>query len=199
MIHPQTPKHKIPICIGIYGPRLAGKDTAAHHIENILDLTKISLADPIKDEYSKLLGLSLACLYKQGSTKEKHRIGLITLGMLRREEDINWWCKLLHSRVHYDKGIVIPDIRFKNEVEYFVKHSEIFILLKINASLETRKKHGWSRSIADSTATEIDHLQFEPNTSYTIHNNKGIINLHNDLDTMIDKLCLGNVIDCVIN
>ena len=119
--------------------------------------------------------------------------------MLRREDHIDWWCRLLHKRVKYDKGLIIPDIRFQNEVDYFKKNSDLFILLQIDASLKTREIRGWSSNIADKTATELEHLQFEDSVTEIISNDSSVAQLYKNLDTTISKLNLVNESNCMVN
>ena len=117
------------LTFGICGERLAGKDTVGYQLEKQLTLIKIALADSIKQQYSKLLSLPLQDLYVQGETKEYHRLGLITLGMLRRSDHQDWWCREVHQIIQNDrhKGAVITDIRFENEAD-----SELILCEKSN-------------------------------------------------------------------
>tara|TARA_R100000152_G_C6733097_1_gene157542 strand:- start:176 stop:769 length:594 start_codon:yes stop_codon:yes gene_type:complete len=149
----------IELTIGFCGSRLSGKDFTADLISKYTSIPKMSLADPIKEQYSKLMDIPLSSLYEQGEHKEMHRLGLITLGALRRSDHIDWWCEALHEQVQ-GKKILIPDIRFTNEVEYFENNSSLFLLFEVSANEKTLKKRGWVQSFADSTSTETERLAF---------------------------------------
>lgn len=186
----------IPLTIGICGERLSGKDTIGFQLEEELNLIKFALADPIKEQYSQLVNLPIQDLYTQGSAKEYHRIGLITLGMLRRTDHQDWWCIAAHNRIQemitqkQIEGAVITDIRFKNEVEYFKENSTNFILIEVKASEDSKIKRGWHPSFADKTATEKERNEFIHLVDYTLYNNTTKQQLYRDINTVITKFNL---------
>ena len=167
--YPNKQLKNINTTIGICGARLSGKDYVADIIKECLNVSKSSLADPIKEQYSELIDISLSDLYTQGETKELHRLGLITLGALRRDQHIDWWCEALHKKF-IRSSIIIPDIRFKNEVKYFKKHSNKFILFNVIADKSSLINRGWTASFADKTSTETERLKFKKSITITIDN-----------------------------
>ena len=172
--YPDTKLKNINTTIGISGTRLCGKDFIAKIISDKLDLPTASLADPIKDQYSTLMDIPLESLYTQGENKEMHRLGLIALGALRRSQHIDWWCEDLHKK-YTRSSVIIPDIRFKNEVEYFKKHSNKFVLFNVIADKSSLIERGWKPSFADTTSTEMGIKEFRGDIDYTINNSNSMI------------------------
>ena len=138
-------------------------------LEKLNNISKKSLADPIKEEYSSLMQTPLDILYKQGKEKEVHRLGLITLGAVRRDQHVDWWCEKLHEQMQ-NKTVIIPDIRFVNEVEYFANNSHKFILFEVSADEDTRVSRGWVESFADTTTTETEINKFKHKITKTLNN-----------------------------
>ena len=176
------------IVIGLCGGRLSGKDTVAEFIQEIYhdDVWICSLADPIKEQYARIMNLDKSILYKQGKTKEQHRIGLITLGAVRRSDNINWWCEALHG-THENENVIIPDIRYANELDYYKKHSNLFILIEVSSLPEVLVSRGWKSSIADETTSESEHLGFVKQANYLIKNNGTKENLKKKVKKIYNK------------
>ncbi len=190
------------LTFGICGERLAGKDTVGYQLEKQLTLIKIALADSIKQQYSKLLNLPLQDLYIQGETKEYHRLGLITLGMLRRSDHQDWWCREVHQLIQNNrnnKGAIITDIRFKNEILYFKENSDRFFLIEVKAETKEKIKRGWRPSFADTTATEQERHHFSNLIDYTIINNKTKQHFYNEIDKLIMKINLAQTTKMGVN
>jgi len=167
--------------IGISGERLSGKDTVAKLlIDNLPHYKRAALADPLKETYAKLMEIDLKILHTQCEAKEEHRIGLITLGAVRRSDNIDWWCKELKKSISND-FIIIPDIRFLNEIEYFQNNSDIFILLDVVSSEKEKIKRGWKPSKADNDKSEIERLKFLDKVNFTIENNETLEELEEDI------------------
>ena len=163
---PDSYLRDIELTIGFCGSRLSGKDWTADLISKYTNISKKSLADPIKKQYSSLMNIPLETLYTQGNEKELHRLGLITLGALRRSDHIDWWCEELHRETQ-GGSVLIPDIRFTNEVEYFKNNSSTFLLFEISADEDTLTKRGWVKSFADTTSTETERNKFKDKINHT--------------------------------
>ena len=164
----------INITVGICGGRLSGKDTLAELIQEQTlqgeDWWGVqSLAGPIKEQYAELMQINKEVLANQGAAKEVHRMGLITLGAIRRSDNIDWWCEALHQ-AHEGENIIIPDIRYKNELEYYKKHSNFFFLVEIKASMESLVSRGWKKNAADETLSEMEYKEFSNEAVYAITN-----------------------------
>lgn len=179
---PNPELREINLTIGICGRRLSGKDYIADKLVTKTNFNKRSLAHPIKEEYSKLMDLPIDVLYTQGKEKELHRLSLITLGAIRREQHIDWWCEALHEK---SQGgvVIIPDIRFCNEVEYFSQNSTKFLLFEIDADDSSLTERGWKESFADSTTTETERLKFQDLITEKIQNNN-----ENDTTIVVDNI-----------
>jgi len=177
------------VVIGISGSRLSGKDTAALILQDLCGAKVTSLADPIKIQYADLMGISLDTLYTQGIEKEKHRMGLITLGAVRRSDNEDWWCEELH-KTHQNLSLVIPDIRFRNEVDYFTKNSKLFVLLEINSSYSTKVRRGWIPSVADATTSETERQSFASSINFSIDNDETLELLQEKIRNVLYSLDL---------
>ena len=180
---------KLKTTIGICGPRLSGKDTVADIIFIQTSINKLSLADPIKEQYSDIMNIKKDTLYLQGSEKEKHRIGLITLGAIRRFDELDWWCSALHklALTRDQKEVVIPDIRFENEVQYFKDNSTNFILIEVTADKASLISRGWRPNFADSTTTETERCKFIDKVNYFVDNSSTIDSLKDLTKTIISE------------
>ena len=164
--YPNHQLRDIELTIGICGSRLSGKDFTANLIQQYIDIPKASLADPIKEQYAELMDISIEELYEQGPKKELHRVGLITLGAARRQQHVDWWCESLHKKMQ-NKIVIIPDIRFTNEVKYFDDNSTTFLLFEVSASEKALRSRGWKKSFADTTTTETERLKFKDRIDHT--------------------------------
>lgn len=188
---PNTNLRDIDLTIGICGRRLSGKDFIADQLVEKTSFSKRSLAHPIKEEYATLMDISIDSLYQQGDYKELHRVGLITLGAIRRDQHIDWWCEALHEKSQ-NGVVIIPDVRFCNEVEYFSHNSTKFLLFEITADDSSLKKRGWKETFADSTTTETERMNFQDAITETITNNDGDDTSY-IVDNLINKYNLYNI------
>jgi len=112
------------IILGIAGKKQSGKDTFADYIiQNARGLVaKMHLSDPLKDEVAQLLSIS-----RQRIDNEKayFRPLLQWYGTewKRGQFGNDYWIKKLEEKVLLSNAhiIIIPDIRFANEVDW-VRH-----------------------------------------------------------------------------
>lgn len=126
--------------LGISGRRQAGKDTLAGMLMKqsaalfpTYRVERIGLADPIKE----MMVLRFKCDRGKcfGSEDDKqtpmpfnpsltYRDAMKKIGLMARELDPEHWCKELceeaqrYHRYHQNLMILVPDVRFRNEVEY---------------------------------------------------------------------------------
>lgn len=161
--------------IGIVGTRLSGKDTVANAIQNIFpDFHKINIANKIKENYANLLNINPDILFKQGIEKEEHRMGLITLGLLRREENPDYWVEQVNNiavQLNYT-NIVIPDIRYENEYNYFCSVAQEVYLIEVNVEDYIKRQRGWKENFAaDNTKSEIEFKKLKKFIDFKINNN----------------------------
>ena len=122
--------------IGVAGYKGAGKDTIANVLQTSFGFEKMSFAQPIKDLIHYTFGIDKAIL--SGDNGERifreepmpdwfylsPRDMMQKIGMAFRDElhkDI--WVKVLERDIkNTKKNIVIPDVRFKNELEMINKY-----------------------------------------------------------------------------
>jgi len=116
--------------IGVAGYKGSGKDTIANVLQTSFGFEKMSFAQPIKDIVHNTFGIDKAILSGDGGERgfrEQSLPGWFYLsprdmmqkiGMAFRDElhkDI--WVKVLENKIKSVKqNIVIPEVRFKNEL-----------------------------------------------------------------------------------
>ncbi len=141
---------KIIICFS--GKQYSGKDTAAKLIlDNFPDFIRIGIADAIKIEYGKRNNLSFDEIE---ANKGKYRTGLIELGNEGRSIHPDFW---LNKIIEQDKNVIVPDVRLIHEAEVFKAAGAV--LIRVEASFETRSKRGIITNTNDSTEVELDNYQ----------------------------------------
>lgn len=134
------------------GKQYSGKDTAAKLIlDNFPDFIRIGIADAIKIEYGKRNNLSFDEIE---ANKGKYRTGLIELGNEGRSIHPDFW---LNKIIEQDKNVIVPDVRLIHEVEVFKAAGAV--LIRVEASFETRNKRGIITNTNDSTEVELDNYQ----------------------------------------
>ena len=117
--------------IGVAGYKGAGKDTIANVLQTSFGFEKMSFAQPIKDIVHDTFGIDKAILsgddgereFRETSIPEwfylSPRDMMQKIGMAFRDnlnKDI--WIKVLENKIkNTKKNIVIPDVRFENEVD----------------------------------------------------------------------------------
>ena len=122
--------------IGVAGYKGAGKDTIANVLQTSFGFEKMSFAQPIKDIVHNTFGIDKAILsgddgereFRETSIPEwfylSPRDMMQKIGMAFRDnlnKDI--WVKVLENKIKSVKqNIVIPDVRFKNELELINKY-----------------------------------------------------------------------------
>lgn len=126
------------ICIS--GLRGSGKSLLASYLEHYHGWTRFSLAEELKKEclrdWKKLTPAHLWGKDKEVPTGYFRRQGqpltgrdiMIRHGEYRRSINENYWCEKFDPSVG-DK-IVVDDLRFKNEVEFFRKHGARFVRIE---------------------------------------------------------------------
>ena len=134
------------------GKQYSGKDTAAKLIlDNFPDFIRIGIADAIKIEYGKRNNLSFDEIE---ANKGKYRTGLIELGNEGRSIHHDFW---LNKIIEQDKNVIVPDVRLIHEAEVFKAAGAV--LIRVEASFETRSKRGIITNTNDSTEVELDNYQ----------------------------------------
>ena len=140
--------------IGVAGYKGSGKDTIANVLQTSFGFEKMSFAQPIKDIVHSTFGIDKAILSGDGGEREfreevlpgwfylSPRDMMQKIGMAFRDElhkDI--WVKVLESKIKSIKqNIVIPDVRFKNELELINKYGTLEKLLKSAKEIKQNKR-----------------------------------------------------------
>lgn len=162
----------------ISGKRFSGKDTVAKILRNIIknNCLIISFAEVVKFEVAKNLNLNYDRLIVDREYKEKYRHELVKYADERKSyEDINIFVKSLINQVSYfnPSWCIIPDCRFKHEIEYFKDNKLEFTTMRISVSDEIRRIRGWIKSSIDESLheTELDNYI---NFDYYINNDNNI-------------------------
>lgn len=112
----------------------------------------LSFADALKKEVCKIYGLDEYKMFNDEQYKCKNRLPLINHGQSERAKDKDVWVKKLCEEVDKIIGsdfitvIPIPDLRFKNELDYLISKygEESVVHIHITAShLVMMKRKGW--------------------------------------------------------
>jgi len=140
-----------PLFVLISGKRLSGKDTLANAIASYMDNSLVThLADAIRVEvmhlYPTVITNITQLMDNSDPIKLKYRPELIRIGQERRAEDVDYWCKrTLEAGIESGAEVVlVPDVRFPNELTYFRDKMEInTYAIRINATPEARASRGY--------------------------------------------------------
>lgn len=164
--------------IGIAGFKRSGKDTAATYFYGKHNYRILSFASPIKDMVYALAGDFPIDKYVN-ELKEtpipfirvSYRKLAATLGTEwgRRMIDPNIWVNILSSKIGAD-NVVIPDVRFENEVDWIKNNGGIII--KIIRDTELVSDHVSEAGVDNSLV------------DYIIENNGTIEDLYLKLDNV---------------
>ena len=139
------------IIIVFSGKQFSGKDTIAKILlEKFKTFKRIGIADAIKARYSQIKGLTIEEIEKN---KSQYRKDLINLGNWGREQDADYWLKEI---IKYNGNIIVTDVRMQHELNLF--RSLGAFTVRVEASIEERKKRGTIISVNDETETELDNI-----------------------------------------
>ncbi len=148
------------ICIS--GPRGSGKSLLASYLEHYHGFTRFSLADELKREVMRDWKLPVNMLWgkdKEVPTGYKRRQGqdltardiMIRHGEYRRSIDELYWCRLFDPKMA--DNIVIDDLRFKNELNFFKQYGAKFV------RIERLPEHNvFKAALDDQSETELNEI-----------------------------------------
>lgn len=136
----------LPVIIGISGKAHSGKDFTAEHIKYSfcsLKVGKMSFADPIRDMLSQIVNVDE--IYKSGLKESRIdwlgvslRELMQTLGTEwgRHHVDEDIWVKIanyrLQTRFYAYDIVVIPDVRFQNEIDFILDNGGVIINIEVD-------------------------------------------------------------------
>lgn len=150
------------IFIGISGKRRTGKTSLANILGEEYGYRVRHLADPLKAicrENFRLTHEQTDGIFKESPTHYRQNNALLTprqimiqTGMFYRSIDPNFWIGKVFEGANLfpDRDLVIPDVRFLNEVKAF-KAKENALLIRLN-----RNEKYTGINIDDPSETELD-------------------------------------------
>lgn len=175
------------------GKAQAGKTTSANLFKGIIEcnynivVERVALADPIKEEAHSFYGWD-------GVKDEAGRRLLQEIGDAARNYNEDIFCEKLENRIlslFPPNFILIDDWRYPNEAEYF-KRNFLYDVTTVRIEREQILTGNTAshRSETSLPIIEEDNLAYNPEGLYnfSILNNKGIPDLKNKLDSIVDYL-----------
>lgn len=160
------------------GKQYSGKDTAARLILDAFpNFIRIGIADAIKIEYGKRNNLTFDEIE---ANKGKYRTDLIELGNEGRSIHPDFW---LNKIIEQDINVIVPDVRLIHEAEVFKAAGAI--LIRVEASFETRNKRGIITNTNDLTEVELDNYK---GFDYILNNDGDYEELKKNILPLVDFL-----------
>ena len=160
------------------GKQYSGKDTAAKLILDAFpNFIRIGIADAIKIEYGKRNNLTFDEIE---ANKWKYRTDLIELGNEGRSIHPDFW---LNKIIEQDINVIVPDVRLIHEAEVFKAAGAI--LIRVEASFETRNKRGIITNTNDLTEVELDNYK---GFDYILNNDGDYEELKKNILPLVDFL-----------
>lgn len=130
--------------IGICGKAGAGKDTVGDYLVEEYGFERIALADPIKRLVQDIFVLDDHTVHDREAREQpldnwegwtvRKLLQFIGTELFRENIDDSIWVKSLWYQIqNSNKNFVVTDIRFPNELEFFVENGkDEFFSLKVN-------------------------------------------------------------------
>lgn len=127
----------LPYIIGLTGVAGSGKDTVANYLVKHRGFTKMALADPIKELLNQRFGWTMG-MWEDREWKERPCVGTVgELAAISPRQLAQWlgtevgrtiggpnvWIHRLFERWDKTSHLVIPDVRFENEVQFIRNHA----------------------------------------------------------------------------
>ncbi len=170
------------LLIGITGLMGCGKSTAAAHIAEKYNISRMRISGKMR-EIAQELELEPTRDFLQG------------IGKLLREFDDNVWVRYLANKVQKSSSsIIVDDIRRKNEIDYLKPYG--FIFIRIDSSSASRKKriearanklisdHDWKKWSNHMTEIQVSQLPVD----YIVKNEGTLQELIDQIDTLMIKI-----------
>lgn len=142
------------LLVFIMGKQRAGKDTTADYLINYYGFSKARLAEPVYQIGTDTFGM-----------RGKDRGLLIQIGVKMREIDPEVFPKALWRRVAGDieqplppdARVVVTDVRFQNEWEFFKKRGGIALRIVADRDVRSRRPGYDPEYEYDPTETRLDN------------------------------------------
>lgn len=156
--------------IFLIGKQRAGKDTVADYLVRKYGFKKAALADKLKEVASDLFQM-----------EGKDRGLLIELGTKMREIDPDVWIKWLWNKHGHEERLVIPDVRFHNEYEFFMARGGKAV--RVEADIVSRAMRPGYDEEFENHPTETQLLDMP--VDFVIRNDYGIHYLFEEIHHMM--------------
>ena len=179
------------------GHVFVGKDTFVDYLVSKYEgkAVKLSLAAKLKTLTFKLLqtfNISIDSIEELDNreTKEKYRYYLqhIATECIRSTFGKNFWCKqIVHevrSNLQAGNIVIISDVRFKNEQEYFQRKFNSYPIYKV--LIKRQIADNVNSTTSSHSSEDTSQLTF----NYAINNDSTIENFHQQIDEFCDKFNL---------
>jgi len=164
--------------IMISGKQLSGKDLFTDLLmEQLPGYTRMPIARAIKEEFAALYGLTPQ---EVEANKEIYRLGLITLGQRRRQQDQNYWLKRILA---VPSPKIVSDVRLQYEYDVFKARGAFCIRLEADRTI--RAQRGTLVVENDPTECELDDIQ---NWDAVIQNNGTVEELKQQAQNLLKTL-----------
>ena len=175
--------------VGICGKSGSGKDTIADYLVYRNSFYKIALADPVRRIIKDVFVLSDHEIYDRCAREQpllqwddwsvRKLLQTIATELFRNNIDKDVWVKSLFLRIQSDPltNYVIPDIRFKNELDYLKNKCSDFFSIKV-------KRNGFDGNVG---IKEHESESYDLETDCTIENNGDFNSLYQKIDNLLIK------------
>jgi len=182
--------------VGIAGKKGSGKDTVASYLCKKYGFYKIALADPVKAGVAAFFGWSLIDVYNKKEEidsfwkiKIRKPLQVLATEVFRERlgeffPELGWvgenfwvlrWIKEYKNKKL--ERVVIPDIRFVNEIEEFRKRFNFYVIRVIRDLGSDEDTH--------RSETELDNYD---KFDFVLENNGTFEELYNKVDEIMEKV-----------
>ena len=197
--------------IGLCGFIGSGKDTVANILKDDHGYNKIAMADPLKDAVAVMFGWSRYLL--QGDTQISRtfretpddywsaalgrqitpRRILQEFGTEIVREQINkdFWVHAMRKKLQMYENVVIPDVRFYNEIQMVKDEGGVLIQISRGPDpewVEFAKTNPMFMKVEYPDVHESEWRWLVATPDYTIHNNGGIYDLNGQINDMLNTI-----------
>jgi len=171
--------------IGVSGKKRSGKDTFADRLVE-RGYERYSLADPIKEAAKSIFGWNDEEV--DGTQKEdedafwgmtpRKALQIMGTDLFREEFGKNIWLNSLERKIdtYLPRKVVVPDLRFPNEVEFIQSRGGEVIRIDTSERLDSEDSH--------ESETALDGYS---GYDHVIDNNGSLEEFHDNIDTFLEN------------
>lgn len=157
----------------------SGKSTIAEYIVKTYGYKEFTLAEKLKELTFKILqvfGIQIESINDLYDVNKKsayrHYIQQIGTECMRATFGNDFWCKQVDEMIKDEQFIIISDVRFLNEEQYFKSRYNVITVKIIRDGIQTMNHQ---------SEQEIDSIKY----NYIVRNNGSIEALHKTVDTLM--------------